>query len=331
MTLAYIKKDMCQDLEGPCEWTGATYTSSQLVFSHKSDGLTPIPLNVGIEEKVAAEYASEKMDLHKAAEFLSRDVKEFKFDKYETMDPRKVLVDGSNWMDPKPILKWSFGWGKDLDRKELAKFLDNLTKRNIYDRLLAEPELSPVILVDDYEFGLTLADGWGRAILKYFQGKPIRVARYHTEKPVVASEYEDEGHVNGNWGSQASGVMFRCGNKILLLKRAHWTMDPLLWGIPGGAVPVDQNKEPMDIKQSAIKETTEEIGGFPEGYWSKKYVNQKPGSKFKYTTFVVEVDEEFNPILNDEHLDFDWVDLDKLPQDVHPGVAWVVKKLGVTK
>jgi GNAT superfamily N-acetyltransferase/ADP-ribose pyrophosphatase YjhB (NUDIX family) len=140
------------------------------------------------------------------------------------------------------------------------------------------------------------------------------------------SDFEDEGFVGDYWGSQGSGILFTCKGKMLLMERAHWVEQPYTWGIPGGAVPVDENDKSMDPKKSAIKEVTEEIGSFPA---NAKWVDQtvfKDGS-FQYTTYIVEVPSEFTPRLNDEHTDFMWVDPSNIPQDmeVHFGVQWTLK------
>lgn len=140
-----------------------------------------------------------------------------------------------------------------------------------------------------------------------------------------SDKFKDEGFVEGNWGSQGSGILFRCRNKILLLERAGWVEEPGTWGIPGGAVPVSKDGTPMDVKQSAIKETTEEIGPMPKVRWGGEVVFRK--GKFQYTTFVADVSEEFKPTLNDEHTDFIWASPARLPEPTHPGVLWALKEL----
>ena len=41
---------------------------------------------------------------------------------------------------------------------------------------------------------------------------------------------------------------------------------------------------------------------------------------FTYHTFIAPVEEEFTPILNDEHRGFCWVALEDHPKPLHPGV-----------
>ena len=141
-----------------------------------------------------------------------------------------------------------------------------------------------------------------------------------------STEYHDEGHVGDHWGSQASGVLFLCEDRVLLLYRSPGVLDPNCWGIPGGAVPVDQAGNPKDIKQSALDEAEEEMGGLPQHLDTGKKTVFKKG-KFKFTTFLIEVAEEFSPVLNWENTDARWFPLEDLPGDIHPGVKWSIGKL----
>jgi oligoribonuclease (3'-5' exoribonuclease)/8-oxo-dGTP pyrophosphatase MutT (NUDIX family) len=139
----------------------------------------------------------------------------------------------------------------------------------------------------------------------------------------IGSNYEDEGFVGDNWGSQGSGVLFHREDRILLMKRSASVVDPNLWGIPGGAVPIDEQGKPKDVKESAFQESDEEMGGLPSYHVTKAPVVFNKG-KFKYTTFLAEVSDEFSPILNWEHSDFAWFDLMDLPKGIHPGVQWAI-------
>lgn len=48
ITLAYIKKGTCQDLEGPCDWTGTKYTCDTLTFSHRDGMFLDIPMGTKV-------------------------------------------------------------------------------------------------------------------------------------------------------------------------------------------------------------------------------------------------------------------------------------------
>jgi 8-oxo-dGTP pyrophosphatase MutT (NUDIX family) len=149
----------------------------------------------------------------------------------------------------------------------------------------------------------------------------------------TAAPFVDEGMVGGNWGSSASGLLITDGERVLLLKRSSSVEDPNLWGIPGGAIPVDYDTHKRkDAKRSALDEAREEMGGIPSGSVGGKHVFRKP-SGFTFTTFVWETDRdslsEFRPRLNWEHTDWGLFDLNDIkPSGIHPGVLWVLKRMG---
>ena len=149
----------------------------------------------------------------------------------------------------------------------------------------------------------------------------------------TAAPFVDEGMVGEDWGSSASGLLVTDGDRVLLLKRSPYVQDPGLWGIPGGAVPVDYDTgKRKDAKRSALDEAREEMGGIPSGSVVGKHVFRKP-SGFTFTTFVWETDpdslDRFAPRLNWEHTDWGLFDLDDIkPSGIHPGVIWVLKRMG---
>jgi len=156
----------------------------------------------------------------------------------------------------------------------------------------------------------------------------VRLASGRTAAPFV-----DEGMVGEDWGSSASGLLVTDGDRVLLLKRSPYVQDPGLWGIPGGAIPVDYGTgKRKDAKRSALDEAREEMGGIPSGSVGGKHVFRKP-SGFTFTTFVWETDRDslskFRPRLNWEHTDWGLFDLgDMKPTGIHPGVVWVLKRMG---
>lgn len=145
--------------------------------------------------------------------------------------------------------------------------------------------------------------------------------------------WRDEGWVGRFWGSAASGVLFRAveSGRILLLKRAQDTAVGGTWGVPGGAIPVDDvTGERMDAWQSARQEADEETGWAGGATPKRKYVWRDPaGSGFTYTTFEVMVLLEFEPDLSDgEHTDWRWVTQDEAAtMNLHPGIRWLLPRL----
>jgi 8-oxo-dGTP pyrophosphatase MutT (NUDIX family) len=81
------------------------------------------------------------------------------------------------------------------------------------------------------------------------------------------------------------------------------------------------------VAQALVREIGEEIGSC---ITDPKLM---PIEKFAYHTFLIVVDAEFIPILNEEHRGYAWVPLDNYPKPLHPGV-WrtfnfksIIKKL----
>ena len=89
------------------------------------------------------------------------------------------------------------------------------------------------------------------------------------------------------------------------------------WGLVGG------KKEPSDSTpyDTLKREIAEEVGKTPA---IKKIVPLElftsNDQQFKYNTYVVIVEKEFIPTLNEEHAGYAWCDLNSWPRPLHQGV-----------
>lgn len=113
----------------------------------------------------------------------------------------------------------------------------------------------------------------------------------------------------------SAGVFFYAPNtnRFLFLLRAD-DRTPGNWGIPGGKIEKGET-----ILEGIERECQEELGYFPTDAKLvpiQKFVN----NTFIYHTFFCEVDNEFLPSLNDEHLGYCWVPYSCYPKPLHPGL-----------
>jgi hypothetical protein len=89
------------------------------------------------------------------------------------------------------------------------------------------------------------------------------------------------------------------------------------WGLVGG------KKEPTDntAYDALTREIEEEVGKTPT---IKKIIPLElfisNDQHFQYNTYVLLVDREFTPILNEEHSGYAWCDYENYPKPLHQGV-----------
>jgi 8-oxo-dGTP pyrophosphatase MutT (NUDIX family) len=102
---------------------------------------------------------------------------------------------------------------------------------------------------------------------------------------------------------------------LLLLRNQGKTAGT--WGLVGG------KKEPEDVTliDSLTREIQEEVGKTPP---IKKIVPLElftsNDQNFQYNTYVLLVDREFIPVLNEEHVGYAWCSFDNWPKPLHQGL-----------
>lgn len=128
---------------------------------------------------------------------------------------------------------------------------------------------------------------------------------------------------------ESCGALIFCPStkRYLFLLRNHDRFSGS-WGLVGGKV--ETGETPV---QGLRREIQEEIGdvSYQKIIPIEKFTSDN--EKFFFYTFLIPVDEEFVPTLNDEHRGYCWVGIKDHPRPLHPGV-WrsfkfdsVVKKL----
>lgn len=129
-----------------------------------------------------------------------------------------------------------------------------------------------------------------------------------------------DGHVR--WGVfGAAGVVFvqrtADGPLVMLQRRSAFAHEGGTWSCAGGAL--DEGETPLD---GGLREASEEVGAVPEDITVLGSVVFQPAVDWSYTTFVVEVAEQFGASMNFETDGVSWFgpdDVDRL--ELHAGFA----------
>lgn len=105
----------------------------------------------------------------------------------------------------------------------------------------------------------------------------------------------------------------RTGRYLFLLRNGHTYSNS--WGLVGGKLEADET-----IYQGLNREVKEEIGSCDITKLIPIEQFTSDNGKFIYHTFLAVVDDEFMPVLNNEHKGYCWVKLEDYPKPLHPGV-----------
>lgn len=131
-----------------------------------------------------------------------------------------------------------------------------------------------------------------------------------------------------------SGIIVKANNKVLLCKRNNDGSLPGEWSIPGGKL--EDNETPID---GAVREFYEETNlkvNSPLNLCGmlKRYTRDGKNVKGLMYTFLMEVDEEMNPDLENaydgsEHTECGYFSYDELPKPI--GVELKILLKGILK
>lgn len=116
---------------------------------------------------------------------------------------------------------------------------------------------------------------------------------------------------------KAVGVWFlsrATGSYLYLLRNDP--KHPGTWGLPGGKIEANET-----LLGGMERECIEELGSFPA--YSRLVPLEKftsSDSVFEYNTWVCVVEQEFVPVLNDEHIGYAWIQAGTWPKPMHPGL-----------
>lgn len=126
----------------------------------------------------------------------------------------------------------------------------------------------------------------------------------------------------GFWGKQGAGciIVSRTTGRILLPLRSPLVLEPLTWGVFGGAVDPNEN-----LRTSVCREALEESGLVVDGdEMLELFVFTDEASGFRYTTFLAFVDGEPETTLNWESSETRWFDFGDWPSPLHYGLKSIL-------
>ena len=136
------------------------------------------------------------------------------------------------------------------------------------------------------------------------------------------------------FGTSAAGaiVYAKKEKSFLILQRQRGIVDgwksvkePGTWSITVSGKVDDSDESPLETVKREFKEELRFSGSFK--------ISNKPFDIFKddnfiFTTFIITVDEIFDPKLNWEHSDYKWITtLKEIPKPIHFGTKRLLQKI----
>lgn len=128
----------------------------------------------------------------------------------------------------------------------------------------------------------------------------------------------------GFWGRRGAGCLFyaRRTGRFLIGMRSDLVEQPYTWGTWGGAVDAGCTPE-----ETVRREVWEEAG-YEEAFELVHIHTYRHPSGFLYENYLAVVEDEFEPVLDEETADFLWVSEGRWPSPLHFGMVDLLSNVG---
>ena len=103
--------------------------------------------------------------------------------------------------------------------------------------------------------------------------------------------------------------------------RAEDGSHPLTWSFFGGKV--EPNETFGDALNRELEEELVHVPNIIKTFPLDNFVSNDEG--FKYASFVSIVNDEFHPILNEEHVGYAWIKIEAWPKPLHAGTKLILQ------
>ena len=109
--------------------------------------------------------------------------------------------------------------------------------------------------------------------------------------------------------------------RVMLGLRAEDGSHPLTWSFFGGKV--EPNETFGDALNRELEEELVHVPNIIKTFPLDNFVSNDEG--FKYASFVSIVNDEFHPILNEEHVGYAWIKIEAWPKPLHAGTKLILQ------
>lgn len=176
------------------------------------------------------------------------------------------------------------------------------------------------------EFGETLETYYERKPeLKKLNEEANKVAQYLKSGEPAARDAALSTSPNSALPAAAGVIFVGPTNRVLFAKRSAKGDQPASWAFPGGACKPNET-----AAECAAREAREETGYdclAKDNQVLLRPIDRRTVNDVDFETFLVRCPEEFEPTLNDEHTECEWIPWGRWPTPLHPGVAETLEGL----